>query len=1420
MKNIAIIILISIILTLSTHIKEIKSQTCYTYSAANPGVCTGPGYPSPENIRCDDLSPSPGYACILNAPPPASTGGSGRGQCIATDTCQCYDGWGGFRCQFAECSNVQWQDAAASPYTVCSGRGTCEGPNTCRCWAGNGAGTPTATATGPALYEGDNCEYPVCFGIPSNNPLVCNGRAILQFPLGPPPNQRNGCYAPDTCDCTNLYTGATTQYQDRSWGYGGANCENLYCNNQLSNVACGGPTKGTCQVKSDATTLGGRNRCVCKTGYASAEADINHASNDGDYGICNLFVCNGKRSNNDDGPVCSGHGTCTAPNTCNCVANYGSSDCEKHMCFGKVFDDAQVCSGHGTCGSINTCTCAAGYSGTQCEFRICNGLLDNNPAVCSGHGQCDPDHNTPGQCHCSAGYEGTNCDLYRCYGKLSGDGTVCSSHGSCDAINTCNCAAGYINATCDVYTCFSTSYLDNSVCNNHGVCEGLDDCKCVTGYYHQINSDDCKYPLCFGTPSTVGTVCNSKGTCVGIDDCDCNTGYAGERCELKTCFSKYSNDPQVCSGHGVCGTPEVCSCNTGWGGNQCQTPICHGRLANDPDVCSGFGTCDAPDACTCTANGRYGDNCELKYCVSRATTCNGHGDCFDTNPLCQCDSGWQHPSTNCSEAICYSIGALESNVCNGHGSCVSNDTCSCTNYEYSGPQCDKPGCFGLENDDPMICSGNGTCVGVDTCDCRTDIGYMNSRCTNPICYGKSVQGEVCSGHGECVGFNNCTCETGWFGNECEQPLCNNIAHDNPTVCNGQGTCTSKDTCVCGTAFTGQFCQYPTCFGVNGDDPFVCAGHGTCVEPNTCECDNSTSYSGFNCEKPGCFGYKATDPEVCFGRGTCIKEDQCICAVGSGVGSNCEINVCNGINSTNSNVCSGRGNCTAPDVCDCHTNYGNTFCQDIMCFGKIESNTSYVCHGHGNCINIDVCQCNLGFMGEECQHVSCGGVQQEILCNNHGTCTNSTACVCETGYFGKFCSKKYEQCPNSKAVGTVNHPCDSCLGTDSGKTQCESYLSESWTYIVDEVEGKSQIKGLYKVPDRPVNGELTIDCAKVLSPASLDLIGNFPTCSWDSANSDSFTITFGSQAKADSNTVFNFNMLPYEDDVEMYSEVNTEEPTVISPPVEEQPPPYWIIGVAVPGGLIVIFGILIVLIGICIFCCLCCPCCYKNDNNRIHEYYADQDSRLKAQIREIEENRDAQNLEEQREWRKMKQKLEVEEAQRAREAEELRRQRQLAEQEKLNLEELRAEQARYTPTAKKYTYEWDDTSNRYIEKEVDTSSTPLPGTPFDNIEPSSTTQPGKSPPDTPVHHVTSPLSSPSNQERATNVVNAFQNRFNQSSSSSQPMGRQEDESVPYDFLLAFENQVIANTLSQRAENARSRAQIQTLATPTSQQPPFE
>ncbi len=71
-------------------------------------------------------------------------------------------------------------------------------------------------------------------------------------------------------------------------------------------------------------------------------------------------------------------------------------------CYGVKSDNVAVCSGHGSCTAPDECKCDNGWLGIDCSITHCFGVTSNLPNVCSGKGKCVRRN----KCHCEEGFCG------------------------------------------------------------------------------------------------------------------------------------------------------------------------------------------------------------------------------------------------------------------------------------------------------------------------------------------------------------------------------------------------------------------------------------------------------------------------------------------------------------------------------------------------------------------------------------------------------------------------------------------------------------------------------------------------------------------------------------------------------------------------------------------------------------------------------------------------------------------------------------------------------------------------------------------------------------------------------------------------------------------------------------------------------
>ncbi|EFC42550.1 predicted protein [Naegleria gruberi] len=191
----------------------------------------------------------------------------------------------------------------------------------------------------------------------------------------------------------------------------------------------------------------------------------------------------------------------------------------------------------------------------------------------------------------------------------------------------------------------------------------------------------------------------------------------------------------------------------------------------------------------------------------------------------------------------------------------------------------------------------------------------------PFCFNKTSTA-ACSGNGLCSDVNTCSCTSGWFGIECEKPICFGL--NGSDACNGpfKGNCSSFNNCTCSNEYTGKECGTPICFGLIDNN--ACGGslNGSCLSPNNCSCVNN--HYGNDCSQFDCYGTISTNTSVCSGHGSCLSPNNCLCA-NNYYGKECNQFDCYGTISTSVSVCSGHGSCFSPNNCACVGGWSGSEC---------------------------------------------------------------------------------------------------------------------------------------------------------------------------------------------------------------------------------------------------------------------------------------------------------------------------------------------------------------------------------------------------------------------------------------------------------------------------------------------------------------
>ena len=134
---------------------------------------------------------------------------------------------------------------------------------------------------------------------------------------------------------------------------------------------------------------------------------------------------------NCDQPLCWPkclHGTCVAPNVCDCDSDWTGLSCDIPRC------SPSCVTGQGVCIAPNVCECFYGFSGPQCETPI------STPNCVNGHALAGTD-----MCICDPGWGGRICDYPLCQGYTSPTTPPSSDcgHGTCVEPWQCKCEPGW-----------------------------------------------------------------------------------------------------------------------------------------------------------------------------------------------------------------------------------------------------------------------------------------------------------------------------------------------------------------------------------------------------------------------------------------------------------------------------------------------------------------------------------------------------------------------------------------------------------------------------------------------------------------------------------------------------------------------------------------------------------------------------------------------------------------------------------------------------------------------------------------------------------------------------------------------------------------------------------------------------------------
>jgi Notch-like protein len=166
------------------------------------------------------------------------------------------------------------------------------------------------------------------------------------------------------------------------------------------------------------------------------------------------------------GVTCGVHGTCVAPDICDCDDGWDEDECDKDISLFDTYVNPNCTPPclNGECyfnGTDHLCACEDHWHGDLCNITnnnfTCGGILYTDETVCNGRGICIDDD----ECSCISPYDPlTFCEeLFICNGISSKSRGVCGkwsifpffreTRGRCVGNNVCECFPGYKGKFCE-----------------------------------------------------------------------------------------------------------------------------------------------------------------------------------------------------------------------------------------------------------------------------------------------------------------------------------------------------------------------------------------------------------------------------------------------------------------------------------------------------------------------------------------------------------------------------------------------------------------------------------------------------------------------------------------------------------------------------------------------------------------------------------------------------------------------------------------------------------------------------------------------------------------------------------------------------------------------------------------------------------
>ncbi|EFC43502.1 predicted protein [Naegleria gruberi] len=1042
-------------------LRENKGHFCAGIYLTSPQVCNSNGKCYGNNV-CECNRNFTGSNCDIpvcfGISADCSQVCSGNGHCEKPGFCACKVGYAGEQCQTdlsaTTCTDVNGDCFANDPTKYFRTRKyineyDCSNPQTdteIYLCGGKSVALPLLPGNPcPRGYYGSNCSLPICFGVKSEDPLVCNGNG--------------NCTKPDYCRCYN------STFSRRDCGV-----DNEYIKELIKiqyNMRTEYPdysfrlkvsptfVKNTTYPSSGSQKFSTRRKLLAVDTDTAVLEELGGSLK---ITVVDIVVSNGTISfENGSGLIISTY------NTISPLYTYTNDFYISFKIVVTEFKDYNPIMNitSGACFSIYLMGTTLAIEGLTVEFPY--------PIV-----QLVPN-----------GIEFTNIEYSVLIMKSFEDGTqvYINGHEEYNSVFSYSFLTSLSNKTANSYV--GIDFKDGNKITFSGTIDDIQMSKIGSNNYSQILAivnDQLAYS-CNGIYLTSPKACNSNGKCYGNDLCECNGIYIGKYCDIPVCFTVPATLPNVCSGNGYCEKPNQCSCKVGFIGTQCQTDLSMTTCMDPEGNCTTINTpLDLEIDCT----NPTGDN--LYLCSKKNAT--------GLLNVTTCREGYY--GSNCSLPICFGVKSEDPLVCSGNGNCIKPDFCKCFNSTFTRLDCGVniellQNITNLQNElkqnltsfrlviDPLYISEPD----IDGNMYIEELGSEMKVLVKNLVIDQDNIISFKDGTQIILNTNNVISILYLFTNNFYVSFSispTEFKSYNPIMNIQSGA--SFNIYLTGTTLVikASILDSPLPYIISVPNEIELIGQvydvfimksksmGTQVYINNKRCYNSVfsydyidtlnqnrdSYIGFDILDDGstigfsgtldlieialndnlppiedpqyppkndksftCANISMTSPKVCSGNGKCVGYDNCICNV-TYIGSICNIPVCFNIPATFSKVCSGNGYCEKPNQCSCKVGFIGTQCQtnvsmatctnpegkcnntkingtldlEIDCTNPTGDNL-YLCSKKNATGLLNVTTCREGYYGSNCSLPICFGVKSEdpLVCSGNGNCTKPDFCKC-------------------------------------------------------------------------------------------------------------------------------------------------------------------------------------------------------------------------------------------------------------------------------------------------------------------------------------------------------------------------------------------------------------------------------------------